>query len=77
MWFTMHTMRRIHPTGGPALATAQSNVATDHLLTGCKNIGMKVVRLGHPSKVSPSLRSSTMDVLVRSLYLKGRFQSLG
>ncbi len=50
--------------GNRVLAVAESNVAVDNIAELLNNI--KVVRLGHPSRVSRELRKSTLASLVES-----------
>ena len=46
------------------LATADSNVAVDNLVERLVNMGSKVLRLGHPIRVTPLLRKHTLDYKV-------------
>jgi ATP-dependent RNA/DNA helicase IGHMBP2 len=46
------------------LAAAFSNVATDNLLQGCLEQGLKCVRIGHPATVRPELRGSTLEAQI-------------
>ncbi|MBI3725050.1 IGHMBP2 family helicase, partial [bacterium] len=52
--------------GERVLATAPSNHATDNLVERFVAHGEKVVRLGHPARVSPALRGATLDALVEA-----------
>lgn len=45
------------------LATADSNVAVDNLVERLAERGVKVVRVGHPARVTPSLREHTLDLM--------------
>ena len=46
------------------LVCAPSNMAVDNLFERLLAAGEKVVRLGHPARVQPELRSHTLDMLV-------------
>jgi superfamily I DNA and/or RNA helicase len=49
---------------GRILCTAASNAAVDHLVELCLTEGLRVVRIGHPARVSPRLVEHTLDVQV-------------
>ncbi|GAX73483.1 hypothetical protein CEUSTIGMA_g935.t1 [Chlamydomonas eustigma] len=49
------------PEDQQILATAASNVAVDNLVTGLLRIGVDIVRVGQPAKVSPELRRVTLE----------------
>lgn len=49
--------------GSRVLATAESNTAVDNLIELLKDLN--IVRLGHPSRVTPKLRSNTLSAKVR------------
>src|SRR5215468_511167 len=49
---------------GRILCTAASNAAVDHLVELCLGEGLRVVRVGHPARVSPRLLEHTLDVQV-------------
>jgi hypothetical protein len=51
---------------GRILCTAASNAAVDHLVELCLAEGMRVVRIGHPARVSPRLVEHTLDVQVEN-----------
>lgn len=51
--------------GERVLAVAPSNTATDNLLARLIDAGQKVVRIGHPARVSETLRSHTLDGLAQ------------
>ena len=51
----------------PVLACGDTNAAADNLTLGLKEAGVRVVRLGSPSKVSEVVRSMTLDALVARL----------
>ncbi|MHC1611476.1 MAG: IGHMBP2 family helicase [Candidatus Methanospirareceae archaeon] len=51
--------------GYKILATADSNVAVDNLVERLDTLGMKVVRIGHPARVIPSLRRRSLDYLIQ------------
>lgn len=50
--------------GQKVLACAPSNLAVDNLFERLLAAGEKAVRLGHPARVLPELRDSTLDMLV-------------
>jgi superfamily I DNA and/or RNA helicase len=50
--------------GDRVLACAPSNRATDNLLERLMSLGTGVVRIGHPARVLPHLRSATLDCRV-------------
>ena len=50
--------------GQRVLACAPSNTATDHLLEKLVEAGLKVVRLGHPARVTERLRDHALDLMV-------------
>ncbi len=56
------------------LATADSNIAVDNLVERLANSGVKVVRVGHPLRVTPVLREHTLDykVLEHSDYIEAQ-----
>ena len=49
---------------GRILCTAASNAAVDHLVELCLAEGLRVVRVGHPARVSPRLVEHSLDVQV-------------
>jgi hypothetical protein len=49
---------------GRILCTAASNAAVDHLVELCLAEGLRVLRVGHPARVSPRLVDHTLDVRV-------------
>ena len=51
--------------GEKVLACAPSNLAVDNLLERLVAAGERVVRLGHPARVLPTLQEHTLDVLTR------------
>ncbi|HDS46030.1 MAG TPA: IGHMBP2 family helicase [Methanomicrobia archaeon] len=51
--------------GNRILAAADSNVAVDNLVERLAAAGVKVVRVGHPARVIPSLRERSLDYLVQ------------
>ena len=53
--------RQAHPSAGPVLVSAQTNVAVDQLLGGVSGVGLKAVRVGQPVKVAPELRDCTLE----------------
>jgi len=52
--------------GDRVFACAPSNTAVDNLLKKLADMGQRVVRLGHPARVSEKLRSYTLDGLVET-----------
>jgi len=56
------------------LATADSNTAVDNLVERLVDSGLKVVRAGHPIRVTPLLREHTLDyqVLEHEDYIKAQ-----
>ena len=50
--------------GQKVLATAPSNIAVDNLTERLAAAGVRIVRLGHPARVLPSVIDSTLDVQV-------------
>ena len=57
-------IRQITRAGGHVLAVAPSNIAVDNMLERLLAAGEKVIRLGHPARVTPALRAHTLDMLV-------------
>lgn len=51
--------------GDKVLATADSNVAVDNMLEMLINRGRKALRVGHPARVTPSLRERTLDHIIQ------------
>ena len=60
--------------GKDVLATADSNTAVDNLVERLADSGLKVVRAGHPIRVTPLLREHTLDyqVLEHEDYIKAQ-----
>jgi predicted DNA helicase len=50
--------------GNSVLATAGSNTAVDNMVEFLVGQGVEVVRVGHPARVTPTLRKHTLDYLV-------------
>jgi superfamily I DNA and/or RNA helicase len=57
-------IRRAVRRGQRVLVSAPSNTAVDNLLEKLVAHGENAVRLGHPARVTPALRSHTLDLLV-------------
>lgn len=57
-------IRQAVAQGQKVLACAPSNMAVDNIFEKLLDAGEKVVRLGHPVRVTPHLRDQTLDVLV-------------
>lgn len=57
-------IRRAVRRGEKVLACAPSNLAVDNIFERLLASGERVVRLGHPARVLPELRSHTLDLLV-------------
>jgi ATP-dependent RNA/DNA helicase IGHMBP2 len=50
--------------GERVLATAASNTAVDNLAERLVAAGVRVIRLGHPARVSPAVEAHTLDALI-------------
>lgn len=59
-------IRQAVERGARVLACAPSNTAVDNLFEKLLASGEKVIRLGHPARVSPALREQTLDMLVEN-----------
>lgn len=57
-------IRQAVANGQKVLACAPSNMAVDNLFEKLLACGTRVVRLGHPARVMPELRSHTLDLMV-------------
>ena len=57
-------IRQAVARGESVLACAPSNTATDHLLEKLASHGLKVVRLGHPARITERLRHHALDLQV-------------
>jgi len=56
--------RQLIARGETVLAAADSNTAVDNLVERLAAQGVRVVRVGHPTRVSPLLRQHTLDYLL-------------
>ncbi len=57
--------RQLVEEGEDVICTADSNTAVDNLVEWLAEAGEKVVRVGHPARVTPTLRSHTLDEIVQ------------
>lgn len=57
--------RQLVEEGEDVICTADSNTAVDNLVEWLAEAGEKVVRVGHPARVTPTLRSHTLDKIVQ------------
>ena len=61
--------------GEKVLACAMSNTAVDHLAMGLVRAGLKIVRLGHPSRVATGVADYSLDALIAANKANQRAQS--
>ena len=59
-------VRGLVASGEKVLASAPSNMAVDVLVERLHEEGMKVVRVGHPIRVSPQVLDQTLDAQVQA-----------
>lgn len=57
------------------LACAMSNTAVDHLAMGLVRAGLKIVRLGHPSRVATGVADRSLDALIAANKASQRAES--
>jgi ATP-dependent RNA/DNA helicase IGHMBP2 len=59
-------IRQATKRGERVLACAPSNVAVDNVVERLARAGVRVVRLGHPARLLPSVREHSLDALVEA-----------
>lgn len=57
--------RQLIRRGERVLCTADSNTAVDNLVERLAEYGERVVRIGHPARVTPMLRKHTLDEVIQ------------
>ncbi|WP_456477495.1 IGHMBP2 family helicase [Methanopyrus sp.] len=62
--------------GNKVLATAESNIAADNILDYLIERGVEAVRVGHPARVSKSLKERTLSAIVENHPLYKKAESL-
>ena len=62
--------------GYKVLATSDSNTAVDNLLENLINSRAKVVRIGHPARISRKLRKYSLDYLIENSKIGERYMKL-
>jgi len=67
-------IRQLVKIGKKVLATAESNIAVDNLVERLE--GLKIVRLGHPSRVSSHLKATTLSAQVQRHERYGEVEEL-
>ncbi|ODS37293.1 MAG: hypothetical protein A7316_01875 [Candidatus Altiarchaeales archaeon WOR_SM1_86-2] len=67
-------IRQVIGRGEKVLAAADSNTAVDNMVEKLIERGVGVVRIGHPARVTPSLREHTLDYIIEEneLYQQSR-----
>lgn len=60
----VEVIRQAVAQGQRVLASAASNAAVDNLAERLATVGLQVVRLGHPARVSPEMEAHTLDAMV-------------
>jgi len=60
----VEVIRQTVKTGGKVLVCAPSNVAVDNLVERLAKEKVKVVRLGHPARVSTDLQKHSLDAII-------------
>lgn len=61
----IETARQSLRRGESVLCAADSNTAVDNLVEWLAKEGEKVVRIGHPARVTPTLREHTLDEIIQ------------
>lgn len=72
----IEVVRQCVSRGESVLVTAASNTAVDNVLEFLVENGVDAVRVGHPARVTPTLREHTLDVVIEDNDLYRRSQEL-
>ncbi|WP_435101482.1 IGHMBP2 family helicase [Halarchaeum sp. P4] len=72
----VEAIRQCVARGDAVLATAASNTAVDNVVERLVDAGVDVVRVGHPARVTPTLREHTLDERVATTEAYQRAQDL-
>lgn len=68
----VEVVRQAVARGERVLVTAPSNTAVDNLGERLSQLGVSVVRLGHPARVSKALEARTLDALIEASEARAR-----